>query len=123
MEITKHKNKLEALKENITNELKTIAVHRFDTDDWELQTEPVEQDAADPNDHADIAEDSEERMAVFRDLKQRYRNITRALQKIVDGTYGICEITGEPIEPERLEVHPAARTCIAHRDEERTLPQ
>lgn len=118
-----YKNKLAELKTAITAELETIAVHRHDVDDWELVTEPVEHDMADPNDHADIAEDSEERLAAFGDLKQRYRNIIRALEKIKDGSFGICEISGEPIEPERLEVHPAARTCIKHRDEELSLPQ
>jgi len=118
-----YKQKLEALKKIISDELKTIAIHRSDVDDWELQTESVEHDAADPNDHADIAEDSEERVAIFADLKMRYRNIVRALQKIEDGTFGICEISHEPIEEERLAVHPAARTCIHHRDEEAILPQ
>jgi DnaK suppressor protein len=29
------------------------------------------------------------------------------------GRYGTCEACGEPIPPERLEVQPAARTCVA----------
>jgi len=123
MDTDTYQKKLTELKKAIATELETIAIHRMDIDDWELQTESVEHDAADPNDHADIAEDSEERVAVFADLKTRYRNIVRALHKIQDGTFGICEISQEPIEEERLAVHPAARTCIAHRNEEATLPQ
>jgi len=35
--------------------------------------------------------------------------IEEALMRIRDGTYGICELTGKPIEPERLEVIPWTR--------------
>jgi RNA polymerase-binding transcription factor DksA len=118
-----YKQKLENLRSAITNELETIAIHRVDVDDWVLTTESVEVDTADTNDHADIAEDSEERIAILSDLKTRYRNIVRALQKIEEGTYGICEISNEPIELDRLEVHPAARTCKKHLNDENQLPQ
>jgi RNA polymerase-binding transcription factor DksA len=35
--------------------------------------------------------------------------IEDALTRIRDGVYGICELTGKPIEPERLEVIPWTR--------------
>lgn len=35
--------------------------------------------------------------------------VDQALNRIRSGTYGICEITGEPIEPERLAAIPWAR--------------
>jgi DnaK suppressor protein len=35
--------------------------------------------------------------------------IEQALNRIKDGTYGICEATGKPIEPKRLEAIPWAR--------------
>ncbi len=35
--------------------------------------------------------------------------IDQALTRIRDGTYGVCEMTGQPIEPERLEAIPWAR--------------
>lgn len=37
---------------------------------------------------------------------EKLRLIDRALEKIQDGTYGICEGTGEPIPEERLRVIP-----------------
>ncbi|MGV6814536.1 MAG: TraR/DksA family transcriptional regulator [Phycisphaerales bacterium] len=39
--------------------------------------------------------------------------IDDALKKIVDRTYGLCEITHEPISKDRLEVIPWARYTIA----------
>lgn len=35
-----------------------------------------------------------------------------ALEKIKDGTYGVCESCGEEIEPERLEAMPITSLCI-----------
>ena len=46
----------------------------------------------------------------------------RALQKIKAGAYGVCEISGEPIEVERLAANPAARTTLANADREKELP-
>ena len=42
--------------------------------------------------------------------------IAEALQRIERGTYGICEITGEPIEVERLSAIPWARYSYAGQD-------
>jgi RNA polymerase-binding transcription factor DksA len=38
--------------------------------------------------------------------------IDEAIQRIHDGTYGICEHSGEPIEKERLKILPHARHCV-----------
>lgn len=47
--------------------------------------------------------------------------IEQALNRIRDGTYGICELTGEPIEPERLEAIPWTRfSAEAQRQMEHT---
>ena len=42
------------------------------------------------------------------------REIDATLARIADGTYGRCEVCGEPIAAGRLEARPAARTCVAH---------
>lgn len=42
------------------------------------------------------------------------REINQALAKIQDGTYGICEGTGKPINKMRLEAQPWARYSIEH---------
>lgn len=39
--------------------------------------------------------------------------IEEALTRIRDGDYGICELTGKPIEPERLEAIPWTRFSSA----------
>jgi DnaK suppressor protein len=42
------------------------------------------------------------------------REIAAAVQRLDDGTYGVCEVCGDAIPAERLEARPTARTCVAH---------
>lgn len=54
-----------------------------------------------------------DRIAATRfELKQRLSDVTSALKKMDDGTYGNCENCGEKISSERLEVFPTARFCL-----------
>src|SRR6476659_1832166 len=46
--------------------------------------------------------------------RQLLREINQALAKIRDGTYGICEGTGKPINKPRLEAQPWARFSIEY---------
>ena len=84
--------------------------------DWEAQ--PEHQDYVEPDfvDQADNVVNFQERIASLSELEIRLGEVDKALQKIAlnDGTYGICEISGEPIEIERLEANPAAPTSIAN---------
>jgi len=84
--------------------------------DWEAQ--PEHQDSQEPDfvDQADNVVDFQRRIASLSELEIRLGEVEKALQKIVlnDGTYGICEISDEPIEIERLEANPAAPTSIAN---------
>lgn len=41
------------------------------------------------------------------------RQIDRALEKIDEGTYGVCDVTGDPIPPKRLEAVPYATMTVA----------
>lgn len=46
-------------------------------------------------------------------VQQTIQEIDDALLRIEEGTYGVCEICGEPIGAERLSAIPWARLCIA----------
>ena len=45
-------------------------------------------------------------------LREALGEVERALRKLADDQYGVCEDCGEPIDPLRLEAKPAARYCI-----------
>jgi len=47
-------------------------------------------------------------------LEAKLRDVERALEKIDDGTYGVCDVGGEPIGQERLEAIPWAVRCVEH---------
>lgn len=46
------------------------------------------------------------------ELETQLDEVLAALGRIDDGTYGIDEVTGEPIDPARLDAIPTARTNI-----------
>lgn len=116
------KLQLTAELKTVTEELESIATQNPESGDWVATPEPATFGNADPNDAADVVEGWNERRAMMGQLEIRYRNINRALEKFEAGTYGVCEISGEPIEPERLEANPAARTNVANIDREQELP-
>jgi RNA polymerase-binding transcription factor DksA len=121
MNTTAYKTRLEEMLVLVTGELAELGVHNPENpDDW-IATPDDTPDEADPVDSADRVEDWNERVATLAELETRYNNIRRALTKIEEGTYGVCEVSGEPIEQDRLDANPAARTCKAHLDEEDNL--
>ena len=90
--------------------------------DWVPSIPKGDEFGADRNDNADIIEEMHKNNASLNELEGRLQNVLRALDKIAAGTYGTCEISGEPIEADRLGANPAARTCKEHMDKESTLP-
>ena len=54
----------------------------------------------------------EKRLAVEKQLRDRLAEIEHALKKFAEGTYGLCDICGKPIDPARLEALPQASVCV-----------
>ena len=64
---------------------------------------------------ADSATDTFERekdLGILDDLEAELAEVEAAIERIENGTYGIDEVTGEPIDPARLEAVPEARTNV-----------
>jgi DnaK suppressor protein len=62
---------------------------------------------------------------VEQTMEKRLDSVDRALQKIEEGTYGICDDTGEPIPRGRLEAMPEAVYTVEaqqRRERERRPP-
>lgn len=112
MKIEIYKTKLEEEKKLLEDELGEIG--RVDkTGDWEAtpEEEITSQEVPDEGDMAERAEDYEERSIKLNRLETRLSDINKALGKIENDKYGICENCGKPIEEDRLEANPAALTC------------
>ncbi len=109
------KEKLEKEKDNLQDELSTIARKNPDRPgDWDATSGDIEVDNADENEVADKMEELEENNLIVEQLEQQLKDIDIALAKIDKGIYGVCEVSGEMIEKDRLEANPAAKTCIKH---------
>lgn len=71
---------------------------------------------------ADVGTDNYERdlmIELIQTGEESLRNIDTALEKIEDGTFGVCELCGKKINKERLKAIPYAKLCIdCQRDEE-----
>lgn len=81
---------------------------------YQATVENMEVDTADENEVADKLEELEDNEAIVEQLEKQLHEVDAALEKIKNGTYGVCEISGEEIEKERLEANPSARTSLKH---------
>ncbi len=64
-------------------------------------------------DYTSEAQDAMNDRAVVANLRTGIAQTQRALQKLEEGTYGLCDQCHQPIPPERLEVLPSATLCVA----------
>jgi DnaK suppressor protein len=55
----------------------------------------------------------EKRLALRKQIQGNLTEIEHALEKFKNGTYGLCDICGQPITPERLEAVPYANMCLS----------
>ena len=114
MDIKKYKEILTAEQTLLEGELVKIARFNSESSQWEATPDADLMNQSDDNDAADRFEDFEERTSMLNTLQSRLNDIKDALKKIETGTYGKCEVCGEPIELDRLEANPAARTNKVH---------
>ncbi len=109
-QIEHFKKKLEALKHQLNHSLKgsTAEVKKPD-------------DATGYSQHqADQGTDDFDRTISLEVTSREYgilRQIERALEKIEEGTYGVCDVTGEDISVPRLEAIPYATMTVKAQDQ------
>ena len=68
-----------------------------------------------PSDSAEQAQERENDEvvdAIGHETALAIREVTAALERIAEGTYGLCESCGEEIGKERLKVLPQATRCV-----------
>src|ERR1043165_8909691 len=107
MDLEHFKKKLMAELAVVEEELKDIAVPDQEVG-W-LPKRPemdVMPPAQEKTEMGAMHEEMEERDEEITTLKARWSEIKHALEKIDRGTYGRCEVSGEPIEEDRLEANP-----------------
>ena len=55
----------------------------------------------------------EKRLVLEKRIKEQLADVEHALHKLEEGTYGLCEGCGQPIDPARLEALPQAKLCMS----------
>lgn len=116
-DLTEFKERLFAEKIELETEL---ARHGKEVDgDWQATPPVSDNDDPDYNVAANDVEEFETNISILSELEARLSEVTSALAKIEanDGTYGVCEVSGEEIEMARLVANPAAKTCKEHMDD------
>lgn len=114
-----YKQKLEEELKTLEKELQSVGRRNPENPaDWEATPADLDISPADESELSDAMEEFEENTAILKQLEIRYNEVKEALSRIEAHTYGTCEISGEPIEEERLMANPAARTCIKHKEEQ-----
>jgi len=106
--INDRKADLEKRRKELQQELKADTVQVSDTD-YDAKFE----DFGDKEDEnaAEVA-NFEKNLSMEKTLEISLYNVKKALQKIEEGTYGVCEKCGEQIDPKRLEAFPSATSCM-----------
>lgn len=115
IDIKRFQKKLVAEKKLLEAELGQVGRRNPDNlADWEATPTDKDPSQADENTVANGIADYEDNVAIVNTLETQYQDLKIALDKIENGTYGICEIGGEEIDEERLEANPSARNCRKH---------
>src|ERR1043166_1230772 len=98
-----HHQRLNDLRERIIEEKKA-------------QSSTAQQEVSNFSEHmADAATESYDRdcaLALLSSAQEALYEIDQALNRISNGTYGVCEMTGAPIETERLKAIPWTRFSL-----------
>jgi RNA polymerase-binding protein DksA len=105
------KGKLLEEKKELEQELGEVAKNE-PGQGWEATSGEMEVDTADDNEVADKLEEYETNKGVIDKLQKQLSEVDAALERIENGTYGICEVTKKPIDRNRLEANPSARVSL-----------
>lgn len=103
------KAKLLEEKSHLEAELSRFAKSTGTEGAYETQIENI---GTDPEENATEVEGYVNNLALESNLENQLQDTNTALEKMEQGTYGICENTGKEISVDRLKAYPAARTAI-----------
>lgn len=106
-EISIHRDRLLALRARLEHEMNYLA-------DAALSATSSESNSL-PTHIADLGSDSFEQELTLNLVgteKEALQRIATALERIGDGSYGLCEDCGDPIPDVRLEAIPYASLCV-----------
>ncbi|MFH1990718.1 MAG: TraR/DksA C4-type zinc finger protein [Patescibacteria group bacterium] len=112
---------LEKERDLLTKELETIATPDPNVKgDWDIkhsewgENQITSQEELESGESVNEIDEDMKNKALSDSLELRLRDVNDALERMKDGTYGICDFCKKEIPIERLEANPAAKTDIEH---------
>lgn len=106
--IAARRHDLEQRREELVKELSADTVQLTDND---FSAKFVDYGDKEDENAAEVA-DFEKNLSMEKTLEVSLYNVNKALKKIEEGNYGICEKCGKAIDPKRLEAFPSATACM-----------
>ena len=103
------KEKIEYFKDLLTKKLEGLLAEAFKTIE-DMSDE--EETFPDPTDRASLESDRNFLLRIRDRERKLIIKINEALERIENGTFGICEVCGEEISEERLRARPVTTLCI-----------
>jgi DnaK suppressor protein len=107
--IAERKQDLSKRRDEILKELKADAIQVSEND---YDAKFVDYGDKDDENAAEVA-NFEKNLSLEKTLEVSLFNVNKALKKIKEGSYGLCEKCEGPIAPERLKAFPSATSCMA----------
>jgi len=110
-QIKKLKKKLEAAKNNIEHQLSKFAQKdKANKGNYKTQFPDI---GTQPDESAQEITEYEQNISLEHNLEDELKLIKKALKKIEDKKYGLCESCGQEIPFGRLEIRPQSVLCIS----------
>jgi DnaK suppressor protein len=103
------KDDIEYFKDLLTNRLEELLSH---ADTTVSGMTALKENFPDPADRATLESDRNFMLRIRDRENKLIKKIKKALERIDDGTFGICEKCGEDISASRLKARPVTTLCI-----------
>jgi len=101
------RSRLEAEKKRLTDELEQLQASGSPKDE-RREGSPFGK----REEEATEALELEKRLVLEKRIREQLAGVEHALHKFKEGTYGLCDSCGQPIDPARLEALPEASLCM-----------
>jgi RNA polymerase-binding protein DksA len=109
-EIDELRERLTSEREELAAQLTTIEDQAFAATQSDMSGDVgVDDESADAG---TATFEREKELSIEQNVRDLIQKIDRALKRIEDGTYGICEVCGKPIEKARIKALPYVDLCI-----------
>ena len=102
-----HRSRLESVQKRLTDELEQLQASQRPAEE-RREGSPFGKREEEATESFEL----EKRLALEKRVREQLAEVEHALHKFEEGTYGLCDKCGQPIDPARLEALPQASLCL-----------